>query len=99
MVDYNAPLCQNLREMWEVKKCEKLCKHVHEDGLGTKYPFKGYVGHLIGGMNGCLKVRYNGGCIRNDEWYQGEEWQLPIIPPRFKIVMRPTWGWQIIDTR
>ena len=77
-------------EIWDAKKCEKAAKHTAKDGLGTKYPFKGYIG------NHYTKTRYNGGCIRNDEWYNGEIIPLPQIAEGFKIVYKSTWGYQII---
>ncbi len=97
MVDYNAPLYQNPQQTWDAKKCEKLAKRWRKDGLGTKSHLQGMlhdgeVGHYAHGMT----VRYNGGCVREDKWWQGEEWKLPIIPENFEIVHVPTWGWRIV---
>lgn len=96
MVNYNAPLYQHPREIWDVKKCEKLVKHIAKDGLGTPYPFKGYI-RL--GNQGDLQVRYNGGCVRDGEWWQGEEWQLPKLADGFELVRIRTWGWRIIKVK
>jgi hypothetical protein len=52
----------------------------------------GELGHYVFG----LVARYNGGCIRNGEWYPGEEWQLPKLAAGFEIVVVPTWGYRIV---
>lgn len=77
-------------EVWDAKKCEKAAKHTAKDGLGTKYPFKGYIGGQQYG-----KHRYNGGCVRNDEWYDGEICPLPQVAEGFEIIHIPTWGYRI----
>jgi hypothetical protein len=97
MTDYDAPLYQHPQEEWDAKTCEKLSKRVAKDGLGTKYPFKGYIyqgeiGHHIFGNT----VRYNGGCIRDGQWWQGEEWPLPKLADGYKFVYVTTWGWRIV---
>jgi hypothetical protein len=54
----------------------------------------------IGGHNGELKVHYNGGCVKgegkDEQWWQGEEWQLPQLAEGYEIVYVSTWGWRII---
>lgn len=85
MTDYEAPLFQNTPETWDAAKCEKLAKRYARDGMGTKYPFKGYIGESYG------NIRYNGGCIRTDDkgnrkWFQGETRPFPIVAAGFKIV-------------
>jgi len=103
MVDYNAPLFQNPQQTWDAAKCAKLVKRIKRDGLGTAHSLKGmlYNGE-IGGHNGELQVRYNGGCVKgegaNEEWYQGEQWELPILADGFEIVYVSTWGWRIVKT-
>lgn len=77
-------------EVWDTAKCERMAKHTAKDGMGTKYHFKGYIGNHYG------KVRYNGGCVRQDQWYEGEIIPLPQIAPGFRLIRRPTWGWQIL---
>ena len=99
MVDYNAPLYQHPQQTWDAKKCEKLAKRRTTDGMGTPYPFKGYL-HLgeLGHYAHGISVRYNGGCVRDGEWWQGEEWPLPKLAEGFEIVTVPTWGYRIIKT-
>lgn len=91
MVDYNATLYRHPQETWDEAKCKKLAKRVATDGMGTKYPFKGYVGDMV-----FVAVRYNGGCVREGQWYQGEEWPMPILPSGYKIVQLPNWGFRIV---
>jgi len=79
------------QETWDAKKCEKAAKHRATDGLGTPYPFLGF----IGGER-YASQRYNGGTVINDEWYQGVHRPLPIIAEGFELVHKITWGWQII---
>jgi hypothetical protein len=62
-----------------------------KDSLGTKYPFRGYIGSHYG------QIKYNGGCIRKDELYEGEIFPLPIIAEGFKIMRVFTWGYRIVD--
>ncbi len=90
MVDYAAPLYEHPAETWDAQKCHKAARHRAKDGCGTTYHFLGYIGDHYGA------VRYNGGCIRDGEWYQGENKPLPIIDPAYELVRRPTWGWQIV---
>lgn len=92
MVDYNAPLYQHPQEIWDEKKCKKAANYTAKDGLGTRYSFKGYYSHTI-------EVRYNGGCIRNGEWYQGERKPLPKLAEGYAWYYRRTWGWQIIKVK
>ncbi len=97
-MDYNAPLYQNPQQTWNVKTCERYCKIVRTDACGTKYPFAGYLPRTVLGCHYAhgMSVRYNGGCVREGKWWQGEEWQLPKIPSGFEIRYKPTWGYQII---
>ncbi len=91
MMDYNAPLFQHPQPIWDAKKCEKEAKRTAKDGLGTPYPFKGYIGcHPQWGV-----VRYNGGCEREGKWYQGENKPLPKVAEGFEIINVSTWGWRI----
>jgi len=99
MVDYNAPLYQHPQETWDAKKCEKLVKRTIKDGLGTKHHLKGML-HLgeLGHYAHGISVRYNGGTVIGDKWWQGEEWPLPKLPDGFQIMYVSTWGYRIIKT-
>lgn len=41
-------------------------------------------------------TRYNGGTEVDGKWYQGIERPLPQVAEGYEIVVKPTWGWQII---
>lgn len=81
------------QETWDEKECLKRSQHVNRDGLGT-----------VGGPKGLINCdsspyprygqirRYNGGCIRGEEWYEGEEVPLPKIPNTFHFVHHSSWG-------
>lgn len=82
---------QHPAEVWTAAKCAKEVKKVATDGMGTPYPFKGYIGDSKYG-----EKRYNGGCVREGEWYEGEYFPLPIVPKGYKIIRVRTWGYRII---
>ena len=85
MVDYSLPLFQNPPEVWDAAKCAKMAKRTARDGMGTPYPFKGYIGDSHYGQH-----HYNGGCVRNGKWWQGENNPLPLIAKGYEIVRRPS---------
>lgn len=93
-VDYNAPLYQHEPEVWDEKKCAKAAKHWARDGMGTKYPWPGYIGCTTSGQYGTH--RYNGGTTINGEWWQGEVKPLPIVHEKYEIIEVPTWGYRIV---
>ena len=90
MVDYISPLYSLPQEVWDEARCQQAAKHTATDGLGTKYPFKGYIGNNYG------ETRYNGGCVRDGQWWQGEYRPLPRIASGYEIVYVPSWGWRIV---
>ncbi|MHC4296493.1 MAG: hypothetical protein ACYS7Y_04270 [Planctomycetota bacterium] len=78
------------RETWDRPTCEKAARRVAKDGMGTKYPFRGYIGQCWG------KHRYNGGFSGPDgDWYEGEIFLLPEVDPDFEIIKVPSWGYRI----
>ena len=96
-------------EKWTKEQCEKAVKRIARDGLGTPYSFKGAhpeikgkgeyeqgYSHQIAAEVNTGTIRYNGGKIINGEWYEGEIFQLPILPAGFKWVYRLSWCWRII---
>lgn len=99
MVDYNAPLYRHPQPIWDAKTCERRAKRTVTDGLGTPYPFKGYLPYAeLGHHAHGISVRYNGGCIREERWWQGEEWPLPQLAEGFRIIVVPSWGYRIVRT-
>ncbi len=95
MVDYNAPLYQHPQETWDKAKCEKLAKYRHVDGYGTKQSRKGYLGSSASIPPAYGPIRYNGGCEREGQWYQGENRPLPKVHEDFEIVYILSWGWYL----
>lgn len=84
-------------EKWNADKCRKVSRKTVRDGLGTPYPFKGYIGQTSGMSLAYGTTRYNGGCIRGGKWYIGEVRPLPYLADGFEIVTVPTWGERIIE--
>jgi hypothetical protein len=86
------------QEVWPAAECRRRANHTAKDGMGTPYPFKGYIGsnQPNGGQWG--KTRYNGGCVRNGKRYAGEIRNLPVVAPGFRIITVPGWGFRIIRT-
>jgi len=83
-------------EVWDMAKREKKAKHLATDGMGTPYPFRGYIGSSACRPSTYGVEIYNGGCVHNNEWYNGENRPLPVIAKGFKIVVMPSWGWRIV---
>lgn len=82
------------RENWDAEKCRKMARKHHRDGLGTKCGHAGYDPVYRSGP-----IRYNGGCIRNGEHYQGDNYTLPALAPGFRWNHLVSWGWQIVEDR
>lgn len=81
------------QETWTEAECAKRAKRVNRDGLGTP-----------GGPRGLINAdsspypsygqtrRYNGGCLRNGQYYKGETVPLPQIPPTYRFRHVSSWG-------
>ena len=73
-------------DIWSASKCARLAKANPKNALGTSDGI-GYVGHLFGHYaHGSGTIDYNGGCIRNGQWYDGEHFPLPIIASGYELV-------------
>lgn len=86
MVNPSLPLYQHPQEIWDEATCAKRARR-------GKGPEKGMIASSSSvypqyGQH----TRYNGGCIRNGEWYQGEAVPLPQIPDTFEFEQRLSWG-------
>jgi hypothetical protein len=86
-------------EVWDATKCLKLSRHVATDGMGTPYPFKGYIGSSASRPTKYGTETYNGGCICDDKWYRGEFFPFPKLAKGFKIEHVSTWGWRIVKIK
>lgn len=81
------------QEVWDAKECLRRSKVRHRDGCGTVHPRPG----LIASSGSTVPqygqtIRYNGGCVRNEEWFEAEAIPLPAIAPGFAFSAVPTWG-------
>ena len=87
-------LFKHPQEIWNKAKCAKIAKRIVKNAFGDPYP----VG-LINGFTPYVElgqtVKYNGGCVRNNKWYNGEAIPLPKIHKDFEFVTVPTWGTRI----
>ena len=91
MITYNYP-----QETWDKATCESKAKHLAKDGMGTAYPFKGYIGSSASRPTAYGTERYNGGIVIDNEWYEATNRPLPKLAKGFKIVVVPSWGWRIV---
>lgn len=83
------------QEIWDAKKCDQMAKRTQKDGMGTPYPFKGYIPGSSSSSSYYGEIRYNGGIVINEIHYEGEIRLLPQVAPGYEIVKVPTWGSQI----
>lgn len=85
-------------EVWDRKKCLRMAKSWHRDGMGTKHHRQGYIGNHYG------YIRYNGGFsphqgpMKGTYFTLGEVHPLPIIETGFQLVRVANWGWYIEKT-
>lgn len=83
------------QETWDEAKCDKAARYAPKDHWGNRPP-KGIISrsgsaHVQYGET----LRFNGGCVRDGEWYEGERKPLPIIPDTYEIVTLSSWGLRI----
>ena len=87
------------QETWTPRQCELAAKRFARDGMGTRYPWPGYIGSFANPSgSGYGKIRFNGGCCHGGDWYEGEIRPLPFVAKGFKIIRVPSWGWRIVTT-
>ena len=82
-------LYQHAPEVWDEQKCNLMSTRFAKDGIGTAYPYPGHIGNNFG------EIRYNGGCIRENKYWDGENIPLPIVSDGYEIVRVPSWGYRI----
>lgn len=84
---YEYPL-----EVWDEKTCKKWSKHNPADYWGARGP-KGQINHHSSHYAEYGQIRYfNGGCVREGKWYQGEARPLPIINEKYEFYHLHSWG-------
>lgn len=82
---YVAPV-----EVWDATRCARAAKTHGSDGMGTPHAFPGYQPYLP------TTVRYNGGCVIRDVWYQGIKYANPVLAAGYSWVSVCSWGWRIV---
>jgi hypothetical protein len=95
MSDYHDPVYVHPQEKWDEAYCRKRARSAPPDHWGNKPPIG-----LISRAGSPYptygqRICYNGGCIREGEWYQSEEIPLPIIPDTYEFVTLLSWGTRI----
>lgn len=91
-----AKIFKHPQQVWNRAKCLKMANYTATDGLGTPYPFKGYIGSSASRPSAYGTEMYNGGIVIGDEWYEGENRPFPKLAKGFQIVTVPSWGWRIV---
>lgn len=87
---------QHKQETWDRAKCERMARHVAKDGMGTPYPFKGYIGSSASVPVAFGLQMYNGLVERGGGLYAGENFPFPKLARGFRIVHVVSWGWRIV---
>lgn len=83
------------QETWTEDRCRKEASSAPADAFGNRPP-KGLVSRSGAAYPGYgQSIRYNGGCVRDGEWYAGETVPLPIIPDTYEFVPLVSWGLRI----
>lgn len=86
-------------EVWDAKKCERVAKSRRSDSYGTKETRPGRITGSASSYPGYGQtVRYNGGCVRGDKWFEGETVPLPTVPENFRFEYVPTWGTYLVKS-
>ena len=82
-------------EVWDAKKCAKIAKRRSKDGYGTRHPYPGFI-EADSAPYGYGKRSFNGGIVRDNEWWEGTNVPLPVVPPEYVFIHRLSWGMYLI---
>jgi len=82
-------------EVWSAEKCTKIAKARATDGYGSRHPYAGLV-QASSATYGYGRRRFNGGVVKDGEWYEGTNIPYPIIPDEYELINRPTWGTYLV---
>jgi hypothetical protein len=75
------------QEVWDEKKCQEALKHVWKDGMGTPFTSCKGVFHFEPET-----IVYNGGCIHDGKWFNGEIKRKPKLADGYSWRYIPTWN-------
>jgi len=80
------------QETWDEKTCEKWANYAPKDPWGNKPP-KGLINNIGSHRAEYGQVHeYNGGCMREERWYDGEIRPLPLIHEDYEFFYLNSWG-------
>jgi hypothetical protein len=79
------------QETWDASRCAAIAKK-----RSPYAPFRGYIGCSASMPPSYGRVRYNGGCVHDGDWWQGEIRPFPELAAGYKIVHVCSWGWRLI---
>lgn len=91
-MEVNQETFRHAPETWSTAECERISKRVWKDGLGTPYPFPGYIPGPFGPQRS-----YNGPIERNGELWKAEYYPFPEIPSQFRIIAALSWGYRLVE--
>lgn len=78
------------QETWNETECLKISKANGRDAFGTKQRPGLIASSASPYVSYGQTVRFNGGCERNGQWYEGEMKPLPIVPKGWIFKTIPT---------
>lgn len=80
------------QEAWDEAECNRRSNYAPKDHWGNRPP-KGIIAGSASTYPGYGQtIRFNGGTVIDDEWYEAVCKPLPIIPDSYEIVNLPSWG-------
>lgn len=92
-INYIDKVFVHAQEVWDKAKCLQKSKYRATDAYGTKAYHAGIISPSGSPYVGYGKtIPYNGGCIRNGEWYGSEHIPLPAIDSGFEFYHIASWG-------
>ena len=82
-------------EHWSRAQCEALSKRKTRDGCGTLWPYKGLVQGSSTPYPRYGRHTWNGGIVKDGEWWQGIDIPWPVTPWPWVICFISSWGYFI----
>jgi len=82
-------------EVWDEKECAKVARRRGKDSYGTRHPYAGLVEDRSA-VHGYGRRKFNGGVIREGEWWEGTDIPYPIIHENYEFISRISWGLYLV---